>query len=111
MLHSRNSQSPETISGEQFWKKQGYFSDERADFNIWKRNFLENTLCYINQGCISTVKEGELAIYNNSFILGQLIVAANQPKDTETYVCEKNEVKLIVCLYDQTTGDNLLITT
>ena len=39
LLLSINSQSPENISVEQVWSKQGYFSDERADFNIEKRNF------------------------------------------------------------------------
>ena len=38
------------------------FSDERADFNLEKRNFPENTLCYIDQGYIFTVNESELAI-------------------------------------------------
>ena len=37
----------------------------------------ENTPCYISQGGLSTVKGGELAIYNHNFILGQLVVGAN----------------------------------
>ena len=75
LLLSPNSQ-PEKISGEQIWKKNGFFSDERADFNMEKKNFLEYALCYINKGYLCTVKGGELVIYNHNFILGQLIVAA-----------------------------------
>ena len=56
LLLSTNSQSSEKISGEAIWKKQEFFSDERADFNLEKRNFPENTLYYVNQGYISTVK-------------------------------------------------------
>ena len=107
LLLSTNSQSPEKISGRQVWKKHGYFSDKKADFNIEKRNFPENTLCHINQGYLCTVKGGELTIYNHNFILGLLIVTANQPKDIETYVFEKNEVKLIVCLHGQVTREFL----
>ena len=81
------------------------FSDDRADFNLEKRNFSENALCYINQEY--AVKRGELAIYNHVFILGQLTVTANQPKDIEMYDCKKNEAKRISCLYDQLTAEVL----
>ena len=70
LLASTNCQSSEKISIKQIWKKQGYFSDERAGFNIEKKNFPENALCYINQGYHSAVKGGELALYNHSFIFG-----------------------------------------
>ena len=53
------------------------------------------------------VKGGELAIYNHIFLLGQLTVVANHPKDIETYECKKNEVKLIICMFDQATGEFL----
>ena len=107
LLLSTNSQSPEKIIGEAVWKKQGFFSDKRADFNLLKRNFPENTLCYVNQGYLSLVKVGELAIYNHVFLLGQLTITTNQPNDIETYGCKKNEIKLIKCLYDKTTSDFL----
>ena len=58
LLLSTNSHSSEKISGEAVWKKQGFFSDERDDVNLEKRSFPENTLYYINQGYISTIKEG-----------------------------------------------------
>ena len=38
-------------------------------------------------------------MYHDNFILGQLIVAANQPAQTETYSCKENEVKLIFFSY------------
>ena len=74
---------------------QGFFSDERADFNLEKRNFPKNTFCYINQEYISTVKRDESAIYTHVFLLGQLTIAAHQPGDIETYECKKNETKAI----------------
>ena len=77
------------------------FSDERADFNLEKRNFPENTLCYIDQGYIFTVNESELAIYNHVF----MTVTLNQPKDTET--CKTYETKLISSLHYQTTDEFL----
>ena len=58
----------------------------------------------MNQGYLSTVNNGELAIYNRNFILGQLIVAANQPKKVDEYQCNKDEVKLVTCIYDKSTG-------
>lgn len=73
LLLSTNSQSPKKISGEQLWRKQGFFlttgffSNKRADFNFEKRNFPENALCYINQGYQSMVKGGKLAICNTTF--------------------------------------------
>ena len=39
-------------------------------------------------------------MYLHNFIIGQLIIAANQPKDIATYDCLKNEVKLLSCVYD-----------
>ena len=107
LLLSTNSQSSEKISGEALWKKQGFFFDERANFNLEKINFPENTLCYINQGYISTVKVDELAICRHVFLLGQLTIAANQLTDTETYEYKKKETKLITSLYNQETREFL----
>ena len=107
MLLSTDSQSSEKISGEAVWKKQEFFFEERADFSFEKRNFPESTLCSVNQGYISPVKGGELAIYTHVFLLEQLNIAANRPADIETYESKKNETKLIRSMYDQTTGDFL----
>ena len=80
-------------------RKQGFFSNQGNDCNLEKVNFLENTLCCVNQGYVSTVK-GELVIYNRVFLLGQLTIAANQPNEFETNNCKKNEAKLTKCPYD-----------
>ena len=70
-----------------------------------KVNIPENCLLYVNQGFLSTVKSGELALYLHNFVIGQIIVAANQPKDISAYICSKNEVKLLTCVYDLESGD------
>ena len=48
LLLATNSQNTEKISGEQIWKKFGYSYDEKVDFNIKKKNFFENALCYVH---------------------------------------------------------------
>ena len=92
------------LSGEKIWKKDGFFKDVRADLNLEKVNIPENCLLYANQGFLSTVKSGEIAMYLHNFVIGQLIIAANQPKDIDTYVCSKNEVKLLSCVYEIESG-------
>ena len=59
----------------------------------------------MNQTSLSTVKDGKLAIYCHHFVLGQLLVAANQPENIDKNVCKKNEVKLIACICNKSTGD------
>ena len=49
-------------NGELIWLKNEYFSDQRADCSMSKKNFLENSLIYLNQGTISSIKN-ELAVY------------------------------------------------
>ena len=44
-------------------------------------------------------------MYTHIHVLGQLLVAANQPKDLDQYKQAKNEVKLAVYLYDTSTGE------
>ena len=92
-------------SGEKIWKENGFFQDARAELNLEKVNIPENCLLYVNQGFLSTVKSGEIAMYLHNFIIGQLIIAANQPEDISTYICSKNEVKLLSCVYDLESGD------
>ena len=92
-------------SGEKIWKENGFFQDVRAELNLEKVNIPENCLLYVNQGFLSTVKSGEIAMYLHNFIIGQLIIAANQPEDIGTYICSKNEVKLLSCVYDLESGD------
>ena len=98
------SEPQNKLSGEQIWKKNGFFKDVRAQLSLEKVNIPENCLIYINQGFLSTVKNGEIAMYLDNFIIGQLIIAANQPKDIEGYVCEPNEVKLLSPVYELESG-------
>ena len=98
------SGSDEKVSGERVWKENGFFSEVKPEMNIEKVNIPENTLLYINQGFISTVKNGDFAMYVHNFIVGQLLVAANQPDDITTYSCKENEVKLLTCVYDLESG-------
>ena len=67
-------------------------------------NFPENALFYINQSYISTVKNGDLVMYHHNFIIGQLIVAANQAVETDEYVSKDNEVKMFPYMYDLQMG-------
>ena len=99
------SNADEKISREKVWKENGFFKDIRPELNLEKVNMPENTLFYVNQAFISTVKNGEIAMYIQNFILGQLILAANQPKNIDKYICEPNEVKLLSCVYDLETGE------
>ena len=100
-----SNDSEEKLCGEHVWKNNSFFQDLRPDLNLEKKNILENTLLYINQSFLSTVKNGDIAMCNHNFILGQLIVAANQPSDINAYECKENEVKLWCCIYDLTTGE------
>ena len=95
----------EKFSGENVWKHNGFFQDLRPNLKLEKKNIAENTLFYINQSFLLTVKNGDIAMYNHNFILGQLIVAANQPSDINAYEWKENEVKLWCCIYDLTTGE------
>ena len=99
------SKQEDKLSGEKIWKKNGFFKDVKAQLNLEKVNLPENCLFYVNQGFLSTVKSGEIAMYFHNFIIGQLIIAANQPKNIDAYICSKNEVKLLACVYDIKTGD------
>ena len=100
-----SNDSQEKLSGENVWKNNGFFQDLRPNLNLEKKNIPENTLFYINQSFLSTVKNGDIAMCNHNFILGQLIVPANQPSDINAYECKENEVKLWCCIYDLTTGE------
>ena len=49
-------------STEKIWEENGFFNDQKIDLTIPKVNFPENTLCYVNQGTVSQIKDGN-AIY------------------------------------------------
>ena len=95
----------EKLSGERVWKENGFFKDIRPELNLEKVNMPENTIYYVNQTFLSTVKNGEIAMYVQNFIIGQLIFAANQPNDISEYVCLPNEVKLLSCVYCLESGE------
>ena len=59
LTSSKNNESKKT---ETVWPGNRFFDEQRSDLTITKPNFPENTLVYINQGSISTVKGGH-AIY------------------------------------------------
>ena len=99
-----NPKEENKLSGEKIWKKDGFFKDVKPQLNLEKVNIPENCLVYVNQGFLSTVKSGEIAMYLHNFVIGQLIIAANQPKDIANYTCPKNEVKLLSCVYEIETG-------
>lgn len=63
------SNADEKISGEKVWKENGFFKDIRPELNLEKVNMPENTLFYVNQAFISTVKNGEIAMYIQNLYL------------------------------------------
>ena len=105
LLIRSSASDDEKLSGEKVWKNNGFFKDVRPGLNLKKANIPENCLFYINQSFLLTVKIGDIAMYNQNFITGQLIFAANQPKEIETYQCLPYEVKLLSCVYDLETGE------
>ena len=105
LLIRSQSTDDEKLSGEKVWKENGLFKDIRPELNLEKVNMPENCLYYVNQAFLSTVKNGDIAMYVQNFIIGQLIFAANQPKDISEYTCLPNEVKLLPCVYDLESGD------
>ena len=105
LLVSTSGNNDDKINGERVWRSDGYFRDVRLDLKLEKQNIPENCLLYINQAFLSTVKNGELAMYNHNFIIGQIILEANQPEDISTYECAPNVVKLYTCIYDINTGE------
>ena len=105
LIRSPQANEDEKLSGEKVWKENGFFQDIRPELTLEKVNMAENTLYYINQAFLSTVKNGDIAMYVQNFIIGQLIFAANQPKDISEYGCLPNEVKLLSCVYDLESGE------
>ena len=90
---------------EKIWKRNGYFVDQKIDLTIPKVNFPENTLCYINQGTVSQIKEGN-AFYLEYVILAQIMPLANIDSgiDLDYYEFKKNECLLFVPCYNKETG-------
>lgn len=75
----------------------GFFVDQKGDFFSSKVNFLENTLCYANQGTISTVTD--------YLILGQLMLVKNSLENIDEYERKRKKVKIYVPLFDTNDGN------
>ena len=99
------SDSDDSKGSKKIWDKDGFFGEQRSDLTLLKTDFLENLLVYVNQGTVSTVKGGDQTIYLVNIVLGQVISLANSPPDIEDYICQENEAKMLVPLYDVNTGD------
>ena len=52
----------ESKKTEAVWERNGFFNVQRSELTIKNSNFPDNTLVYVNNGSISTVKCGH-AIY------------------------------------------------
>ena len=85
-------------NNECLWAKDGFFNEQRSELNLSKANFPENTLVYVNQARISTVKAGEQAIYMTNVILAQILPYANSP-DVDTY---KLKDRFYLCVQSMT---------
>ena len=102
MISLKNAESKKT---ETVWLGNGFFDEQRSDLTITKPNFPENTLVYVNQGTISTVKCGN-AIYLEFVILGQLMPAANpDPQiNLENRQFKEHEACFFVPIDNKSTG-------
>ena len=92
MMISMNENKVEK-SSERIWKENGFFKDQRTDLTIGKPNFPENTLVYVNNGSITTVKGG-YAMYLEFVIIGPILPMGNLlPNiDFDKYDYKENEV-------------------
>ena len=103
-ISSINQKDDESIRGQVIRKKRIFLSKVLLDYK--QKKCPQNILVYVKLGTISTIK-GNLAIYTNCFILGQIVTAQKSPKDIYAYKCKQNEVKMVVPLYSFHTGDFL----
>ena len=58
------------IAGKPIWKQDGFFGNDRTDFNLEKVNFPENLLFYVNQGYL-TIQKSRKIYYDDYHIIGQ----------------------------------------
>ena len=69
LLIRSSSDGDDKLSGENVWKNSGFFKDIKPELNLEKVNMPESALYYVNQSFLSTVKSGDMAMYNQNFIL------------------------------------------
>ena len=92
-------------STERIWKENGFFKDQRTNLTIGKPNFPENTLVYINNGSILSVKSVH-AMYLEFVILAQILPMANPPPgiDLDKHDYKDHEVLIYTPLYSTENG-------
>ena len=94
----------EKNSSERTWMEIVFFRNISSDINIHKKYFPENALCYINQAYLST-KDGEIIIYYQYVILGQVVPLRNPPEALDEYISTGDHlVKMYVPMYDNKDG-------
>ena len=105
-LLSTGTGDEKSANTEKKWNKPDFLGDQVVDFTIIKVNFPKNTLEYTSQGNITPVK-GDLAVYLDYVILGQLIPAMNSPENMDDIECLLDEVKMIISIYNADSGELL----
>lgn len=96
------SNNEDKVPRECIWLENGFYKDVKSDFTIFKNDFPENTLIYINKAQL-TFKKNPI-INSNYFILVQIIPLPNPPQDLENYVYKESKVKIYLPLYDTPNG-------
>ena len=59
----RIDNNKESSTSESIWVSNGFFSHQRSYLTLYKENFPENTLIYLNQDVITNLKAGDRAIF------------------------------------------------
>ena len=99
-ISTGKKQSEKKPKSTTMWKNDGFFQGDCGNFKLEKANSPENTLFYVNQGYLS-YKDSKKCYYNDIYIIAQIMLLANQPKDVESYECQDDEVKILRTLYDR----------
>ena len=104
MMISMNEDKVEK-SSKRIWKENGFFKYQRTDLTIEKPNFPENTLVYVNNGSITTVKGGH-AMDLEFVIIGPISPMENLPPniDFDKYDYKENEVLIFTPIYNTKNG-------
>ena len=98
------SDNSDKRASERVWQENGFFGELKADFSIYKKDFPENALIYINQAYLSS-KDGEPVVYCDYAIVGQLITLKSSPDDLDSAVRDdRSLVKMYAPDYDHESG-------
>ena len=106
LLMSFTDDDDESKGVVKIWIEYGFFGYQRADLNIQKANFPENSLIYVNQATVSLVKGGEKAIYCDYVICAQIVPMANPDPviNFDTCVPKDNGVVIFCPVYNKSNG-------